>query len=168
MNTEKRDEGYNYIYSKLVEDPDDLLGIIAYSFYKQQKIEFIQAFKQENGRVPTTDELKTFFLTSNSPASIASYKAKAEALSREFIDTVLGEEIAEIQDRSDKELTARVRTLRPTFWSGVAQNIFASVLFVLLVGVILIFTWSWKYGATHVIEQVMDVEIKEHGAANPP
>jgi hypothetical protein len=29
MNPSARDEGYNYIYSELVEDSDDILGIIA-------------------------------------------------------------------------------------------------------------------------------------------
>lgn len=52
MNPSSKPDGYNYIYSELVEDADDILGIIAYSFYKQQKIEFIQAFTEKHGRPP--------------------------------------------------------------------------------------------------------------------
>ena len=43
---------YNFIYSKLVDDKDDIVGHIAYSLYKNEKIEFIEAFKKENSREP--------------------------------------------------------------------------------------------------------------------
>ena len=36
-NTKK----YNFIYSKLVESEDDLVGLVAYGVYKQHKISFI-------------------------------------------------------------------------------------------------------------------------------
>lgn len=161
MTPSPRDEGYNYIYSELVEDSDDILGIIAYSFYKQQKIEFIQAFNEKYSRSPSDDELKTFYVTSNSPASLASYRTKAEALSREFVEAVLGEQIAEIEERADKELSRRIKSLRPNFWQGVAQNIFASALFVVLIGVVVFMAWSAKYGAIQAIEQVMGIEIRD-------
>ena len=32
---------YNFIYEKLVKDKDDVLGIIAYSLYKRNQIDFI-------------------------------------------------------------------------------------------------------------------------------
>lgn len=161
MNTSVKDDGYNYIYSELVEDSDDILGIIAYSFYKQQKIEFIRAFQEKHSRHPSDDELKVFYITSNSPASFASYKTKAEVLAREFVDAVVGEQLQEMQEKSDFELTKRVKNLRPNFWQGVAQNIFASLLFVLLIGVVLFVSWSSKYGATQAVEQVIGVEIRD-------
>lgn len=37
---------YNFIYSKLVESENDLIGHIAYSLYKQQKIQHIEDFKK--------------------------------------------------------------------------------------------------------------------------
>ena len=154
-------DGYNHIYSELVDDPDDILGIIAYSFYKQQKIEFIQAFRERHSRNPNDDELQTFFITSNSPASLASYRTKAEALSREFIDAVLGEQLEAIQEQSDKELTRRVKALRPAFWTGVAQNVFASVLFVILLGVIVFIGWSSKLGVGQALEQITGWHISD-------
>jgi hypothetical protein len=168
MNEPVRDDSYNYIYCELVDDPDDILGIIAYSFYKQQKIEFFQAFHEKNSRAPSEDELKTFYITSNSPASLASYRTKADALTQEFVNTVLGEQISEIQAQSDRELTTRIKSLRPNFWNGVAQNIFASVLFVLLIGLVMFFTWSLKYGPVHVIEQMAGVSISEKATKPEP
>lgn len=165
MSTSQGNGGYNNIYSELVDDPDDILGIIAYSFYKQQKIEFIQAFRESHSRAPNNDELQTFFLTSNSPASLASYRTKAEALSREFIDAVQGEHLQAVQEQSDKELTRRVKSLRPAFWAGVAQNVFASLLFVILLGVIVFVAWSSKFGIAQAVEQITGWHISE---SRPP
>lgn len=47
---------YNFIYSKLVDDENDILGIIAYSLYKRQKIEYIRAIAEKFGREPTDSE----------------------------------------------------------------------------------------------------------------
>jgi hypothetical protein len=167
MSTSEGSDGYNNIFSELVDDPDDILGIIAYSFYKQQKIEFIQAFRAKHSRPPSEADLNTFYITSNSPASLASYKTKAEALSREFIDAVLGQEIAELKEQSDKELIRRIKSLRPGFWMSVAQNVFASVLFVILLGVVVFVAWSSRFGATQAIEQIMGVHITDTAPAKP-
>ena len=36
---------YNHIYSQLVQAPNDMVGIVAYARYKQQKIEWIHEFQ---------------------------------------------------------------------------------------------------------------------------
>ncbi len=161
MSTSGKVDGFNYIYSTLVGHPDDLLGIVAYSFYKQQKIEFMRAFSAEHDRAPHDAELRAFHIASNSPASIAMYRAKADSLARDFVRTVLAREVDEVQERSDQELNRLVRSFRPNFWLGVAQSLFSSVLFVLLIGVIVFVAWSSKFGAFHVIGEVMGVEIRD-------
>ena len=162
------DDGYNYIYSRLVESPDDMLGIIAYSFYKKQKIEFISTFKQKHSRLPSDSELEVFYLASNGEASISSYRTKAENLSRNFVDAVLGEQLKIIKEQSDLELVSRVRGLRPAFWQSVAQNVFASVLFVLLIGVLVFFTWSFRFGFSEALQQMMGVEfVNKSDSPNP-
>ena len=51
---------YNYIYNSLVNDENDIVGIISYSVYKRHKIEFINNFQKEHGRPPSDDDLKAF------------------------------------------------------------------------------------------------------------
>ena len=167
------DDGYNYIYSKLVDDNNDILGIIAYSFYKRQKIEFLRNIQEKHNRCASADELRIFKITSNSEEALESYKVKAEALAREFIDAVLDEQIKEIQNNSDQELIRQVKSIRPTFWWGVAQNAFASLLFVILIGLVMFVAWSSKYGLQQAVEQVMGVNIQEQhptapAPSNPP
>ena len=40
----------NFIYSKLVRDDDDIIGMVAYGIYKKHKIEFIESIKSAHGR----------------------------------------------------------------------------------------------------------------------
>lgn len=37
---------YNFIYTRLVENENDVIGVVAYSVYKRQKIEYIEAIRQ--------------------------------------------------------------------------------------------------------------------------
>jgi hypothetical protein len=50
---------YNWVYRQLVTDPNDAVGAFAYILYKQEKIAFIEAIKQSQGREPTLEELRT-------------------------------------------------------------------------------------------------------------
>jgi superfamily II DNA or RNA helicase len=38
---------YNYIFSKLVDDETDLIGLVAYCIYKNNKIGYIEKFKEK-------------------------------------------------------------------------------------------------------------------------
>ena len=52
---------YSEIYEKLVQsDDDDLVGLIAYSLYKQSKRQWLIAHEQKHGQRPTDDEERIF------------------------------------------------------------------------------------------------------------
>ncbi len=89
--TAKKD--YNYIYSKLVNGESDVLGAIAYSVYKRQKIETIKDFEKKNGHSPSENDLKPFQGFSNSESQINFYKEQAIWLAHFFIDATFTEEI---------------------------------------------------------------------------
>ena len=40
---------HNYIYSEIVENENDMIGHIAYSLYKSNKIKYIQLYLAEHG-----------------------------------------------------------------------------------------------------------------------
>ena len=150
---------YNFIYDKLVEDEDDILGIIAYSFYKRQKIEFVRNFKGTHGTDPSDHDLKVFHGLSNSDSAIESYKLKATTLAQEFLDEALGERVKEIEEESDRLVQQQIKAIKPAFWSGVIQNIVASVIFVLFIGAIVFISWSARLGITNAVEAAFDVKI---------
>lgn len=86
---------FNHIYSSLVESENDMIGHIAYSLYKKQKVEYITTFKDKEGRMPEEVELDTFHHASQ--ATISAIKVQATQILSTFMETVLQERIAEIE-----------------------------------------------------------------------
>lgn len=130
---------YNYIYSKIVEDDNDLVGHIAYSLYKKSKIEYIEKQKQD-GKTPTDTDLIPFNDFSSSDGSIDSYKIKAELLVQNFIDNVLSEEFANYKNQAIQQqaeiLKGIIKPLRTSFWMDVLTGIVASFLFTLILAIL--------------------------------
>jgi hypothetical protein len=153
-----RDE-YNFIYKELVADESDILGRLAYSLYKQQKIEYILAFQEKNGIAPVNSDLTAFHGVSNSASQLASYRNQAAKLALGFLDTSLANEARELEELYSAKADHEIRSARPGFWKGVAQSLIGSGMFALLIGCFVFFTWSLKQGPRQVIEQVFDVVI---------
>lgn len=151
--------GYNYIYKELVTDQSDILGRLAYSLYKQQKIEYILTFQQKHGSDPDDSDLTAFHDISNSPSQLASYRNQAAKLALSFLDTSLANEAKELEELYSAKADNEVRSSRPGFWKGVSQSLIGSGLFTLLIGCFVFFAWSLKQGPRQVIEQVFDVVI---------
>lgn len=51
---------YNEVFERLVTDPDDIEGFIAYGLYKQAKREWLIDFHSRLGRAPNANELKAY------------------------------------------------------------------------------------------------------------
>ncbi len=138
---------YNFIYSKLVENEYDVLGHIAYSIYKKQKISHIESLNKSEGREPADEELIPFNKISCSEESIEGYKIKAERVLQTFSDNVLEETINVIEENIRKEhadmLREVVEPLTPisktrSFWNGVLQSVLGAFMFSCLVSLILV------------------------------
>lgn len=79
------ERNYNYIFSKLVNAEDDVVGLLAYAIYKQQKIEYIEDFtKKHDGRGPTDEELAPFNELTSQNKQIENYKNIAETRFGDF------------------------------------------------------------------------------------
>lgn len=89
---------YNWISSRLIKDPDDVVGALAYALYKRHKIAFIQAYKTEHGGTePDREAFKAFHIATDTDTAEASFRAQAEAMLQNFLDQVLVEKIEKIE-----------------------------------------------------------------------
>ncbi|MDE1168868.1 MAG: hypothetical protein PW845_26680 [Pseudomonas sp.] len=152
-------KGYNFIYRKLVGNDDDLLGIVAYSTYKKQKVEYISSIWAEHGREPTQQELDAFHNLTNSPTQIENYHNQAITMMRSFTDAVIDEKVREVSVYYQDKAREEIARFKPKFWFGVCQSVVGSAAFVLLLGVLVIFTWSLNQGPIQIIENIFDIHI---------
>ena len=153
------DSNYNYIYNKLVDDKNDIFGIIAYSVYKRQKIEYLDKFKAEHGRDATKEELEHFKEISNSETQLEFYNTQAAHLANAFLSEVLSDRIEELDKSFHEHLNTQLLKSKNGFSYGVYQSIVGSVFFVLLVGVIVFFSWSLNQGLENAVESAFGITI---------
>ncbi|MDP1772898.1 MAG: hypothetical protein Q8L15_11495 [Methylobacter sp.] len=153
--------GYNYIYDKLVEDKNDILGIIAYSIYKRQKIEYLKKFKEENNREATQSEINSFKELSNSDTQLEFYRTQAVHLANAFLEEALSEHIEAKEQEFSIRVHAELSGIKNKFWNGVAQSLVGSILFVLFVGIIVFFSWSLNQGVGNAIESIFNIKITQ-------
>lgn len=100
---------YNFIFSDLVSDDDDLVGLIAYGLYKQHKIEFIKNYEDEhNGESPSEEECRAFAIATRTTSSLKGYRNKAERLLQEITLSAAKEEINSIEEEMLRNYRAEI------------------------------------------------------------
>ena len=69
----------NGVFAHLVHDDGDIAGLVAYSIYKQNKLDWLRAFEAAKGRAPDENELASYIIGEGTPRRLATYRHLAEA-----------------------------------------------------------------------------------------
>lgn len=137
---------FSYIYSELVEDENDMIGHIAYSLYKSNKIKFIEQFKSENSdKTPTEDELHAYHKAVK--PSIPALRIQAEQILSNFTQLTMDETVfeieADIKNNQEKTLKDIITPLIPpkpkSEWDGFWMGVLVKGVQTLILAVILFF-----------------------------
>lgn len=150
---------YNTIYNSLVRDENDIAGIIAYSVYKRQKIEYINNFQKDKHQLPNDEDLKAFTDMSVAPSQLEFYQNEAAFLTEEFLTNVLAEDIKEREALFTTKVHAELSNIKPNHLLDIIKGATGSLVFVLLTGVLYFAVWSFSASPTALLEEIFDVEI---------
>ncbi|GKV95434.1 hypothetical protein PEC301645_28810 [Pectobacterium carotovorum subsp. carotovorum] len=151
---------YNFIYKQLVKSEDDVLGIIAYSIYKNQKINFIEKFKKDNGdQDPTEAQLAPFLDLSISPQQIDFYNREASVMTKTFLMKVLSDDLREREEFFSNRVHSEMKNIKPRHFLDILKGATGSLLFVILTGALYIAVWSLSISPKMVMEKIFDVQI---------
>lgn len=69
----------NTVFGALVTEDSDVVGLVAYSIYKQNKHDFLVAFSKAKGREPNDTELGAYTMGESTPRRLAIYRHLAQA-----------------------------------------------------------------------------------------
>ena len=69
----------NNVFGHLVQDDGDIAALVAYSIYKQHKLDWLRAFESAKGRAPDDNELASYIIGEGTPRRLATYRHLAEA-----------------------------------------------------------------------------------------
>ena len=159
---------YNYIFSRLVGEiptdpsqPQNVLGLLAYGIYKQEKIAYIVAVKRKHeGNDPEEHELDEFH--TQSEGRIAQYLRDAERQLSDFTDDIIKENLEDFkkaakdgQKQALTELTQgqkqgfadTIHQLKPggwrIFWNLCASGLIGNAFFLLVIAGALSLASCW-------------------------
>lgn len=69
----------NEVFTSLVNGDTDIVGLVAYSIYKQNKHDWLVAFNKLKSREPNEDEIFAYIAGESTPRRLATYRHLAEA-----------------------------------------------------------------------------------------
>ena len=155
---------FNYIYDQLVDSDDDIHGIIAYSVYKRQKIQFIKEFKNKNdGKDPDDGDLLSFNELSMSPSQLDFYRSEATVLTEKFLSNVLDADLQEREEYFSSRVHAELRNIKPNHFVDIFKSAVGALLFVIITGFLYFAVWSFSASPELVIEQIFNISIEPLG-----
>ena len=67
------------VFGDLVTGDTDIVGLVAYSIYKQNKHDWLVAFNHARGREPDENETATYIIGESTPRRLAIYRHLAQA-----------------------------------------------------------------------------------------
>lgn len=67
------------VFGSLVTADDDIVGLVAYSIYKQHENDWLIAFRKAKGREPSEAESSAFIIGEGTARRLATYRHLAEA-----------------------------------------------------------------------------------------
>jgi hypothetical protein len=69
----------NTVFGSLVTEDSDVVGLVAYSIYKQNKHDFLVAYSRAKGREPNEAEMIAYTLGEATPRRLSIYRHLAQA-----------------------------------------------------------------------------------------
>lgn len=161
--------GNHRMYSKLVDDENDIIGLVAYAIYKQHKIEYIEKVRKDNNGVdPSEEALKNFIQSSSTDSQIRKYRAEASSILSEVVINVTREQIneaeREMQDTYQTKIREAVKAETPGKGQTIILNIVGTALFSVIITIVFIIgnfsERSSKYFADKVATEIQ-MEAKQ-------
>lgn len=122
------------IMERLVHRPDDLVGLIAYGLYKQEKRDWVIRYGQRYNRRPDVAAMQAFH-DSHSDTALGRFRNEAEAILATFVRQSVEDEIPAIAanavnaavEQRFLDLSAQLKE-SGSLWTNIKANVFANLL----------------------------------------
>jgi len=126
------------MYSKIVDDENDIIGLVAYALYKQHKIEFFKKARIENnGDEPSEEAIRAFIQSSSTDSQIKKYRAEAESILSDVVINVTREQINQAEREMLESYQTKIREAVKKETPGKGQTIFLNVVGTALFSIII-------------------------------
>lgn len=152
--------GGHKAYTTLVQGENDLVGLIAYSLYKSDKLDFVAKHHADTGSAPTSAEVLVFCRSATLAGPVSAYRAKATYLLQEMYDDLLEDKVAELQRDYQRDLVAELKQAHP-FWEGVWQHVIAGIAITAFLGLVAVIYYGSHAGFKQMFSNIFDLPAAE-------
>ena len=152
---------YNFIYDKLVQNKNDLIGIIAYGIYKQHKIEFITGIKESKNREPNEEECHAFFVSSTTDSQLSKYRNDAEIVLTEIVLRTAEEEINAREKEILLDYKKNIKEALPSDFKTIVLSVVSSFIFSAILAIFFILGMTSEKEVKDVAENVVTTIIQQ-------
>ncbi|EGR2469220.1 hypothetical protein DYB17_01445 [Vibrio cholerae] len=127
-------------FGDIVEHDHDFVGHVAYSLYKNQKVQWIKHYKEQHGDFPDPDTINKCFTSYYSkPEQVNKFREDAEVLLNEYISYSFYEELNQHKQALNesellKAMNAKfeqtdtlIKRSKKKFWVCVGENTVATL-----------------------------------------
>jgi hypothetical protein len=148
---------YNRVYEHLVEAEDDVIGLVAYSIYKQDKRDFLIEWRRRHGGSPAADQLNVFTVGVLTPGQQQRYRSTARNILDAYAKTAVEAERPLIQrsaitERIESAARAVERSAR--WYRQVPAGIASALIYTLLLIAILLILRYAGVDLVGILEQI--------------
>ncbi|MBC6401548.1 MAG: hypothetical protein GDA51_04980 [Ekhidna sp.] len=126
-------DNYNKIFEDLVEDEGNLIGLIAYGLYKQEKRKEVVKIK-ESGRSPAKAEIKR--IESVLSNQLETFKDQANELLNVTFEYLIEENKEKIYCQYFRQEDIERLSKRPNFRKRLLENLLFRLIWLVLIGAI--------------------------------
>lgn len=132
-----------------VREPADLVGLIAYSLYKQHKIKFLEEELRKTGLPATNTSIDMFCSLYGQPHQVNLLRMDAHRLLSSLNDRLLANQIKTLRKEYKKDL---IRQLKEG--SSISGTLFLSVIGNLITGVVIaLLVWAAPTSFSDLVEK---------------
>lgn len=140
LHPEIQDAGRNAVFAALVKGDQDITGLVAYSIFKQNELDWLSDFRNAKGREPSDAEADAYIIGESTPRRLATYRHLADATLGGA-----GPDVASAGASGGRSFAAQ-QPARPAGGFGVS----AIVYFVLAIVVLVAVYYAARYGVPKV------------------
>ncbi len=130
LHPEIQDAGRNAVFAALVKSDTDVTGLVAYSIFKQNELDWLSDFKKARDREPSEGEADAYIIGESTARRLATYRHLAEA-------TLLGKgpDVAAGGAGSAAALPVRQAETKPSGGMGASALLYILLAIAVLAGV---------------------------------
>lgn len=144
------------VYTTIVEGDNDLVGLVAYSLYKRDKLAFVVKHHEDRNCAPSSDEMLAFCRGATLPGPVSNYRTKASSLLSDMYNQLLEEQVTAMQAQYKDDLITELKKAHP-FWEGVWQHVVSGVVVAALLGLAAIIYYGQHAGFKQMLSNIFDL-----------